>query len=114
MLPWGRRRRQRAGHVEGLLLLRGAWPTLWPALGVWSTPRPDVRANLAASPRHAAGRRYSMNMASPKESMRYLCLMACRYAFMMLSRLENALTSIISVLRGTWKLVIRASTTLNS
>ena len=54
-----------------------------------------------------------MNIASPNDSIRYSLSMACLYARMMLSRLLKALTSIINVLRGTWKFVIRQSTTWN-
>ena len=43
-----------------------------------------------------------------------LVLNGVTVGFMMLSRFENALTSIIRVERGTWKLVTIASTTWNS
>ena len=55
---------------------------------------------------------YLMNIASPKEKNRYFSSTAFSYAFITLSRPARALISIIRVLSGRWKLVIRASTAL--
>ena len=54
-----------------------------------------------------------MNIASPKLKKRYFSSTAVLYAFMIISRLDSADTSIRSVLSGRWKFVISASTALN-
>ena len=52
-------------------------------------------------------------MASPKLKNLYLLLTAYLYAFLIISILLKALTSITRVLLGKWKLVIKASHDLN-
>ena len=54
-----------------------------------------------------------MNIASPKLKNLYLLSTASLYAFIMISLLENADTSISKVDSGRWKFVIRQSTHLN-
>lgn len=69
--------------------------------------------NLPRRPRRVplAQMLYLMSMASPKLRKRYLSSIACWYADMIWSRVASAETSIMSVERGTWKLVMSASTT---
>ena len=56
-------------------------------------------------------RRYSINIASPKLSILNLRWIASWYASMIWSLLAKALTNIMRVDLGTWKLVISPSTT---
>ena len=56
---------------------------------------------------------YLINIQSPNEKNLYLFSTAVLYTFIVLSKPINADTSIISVDFGKWKLVIKASTTLN-
>ena len=55
---------------------------------------------------------YWMNILSPKEKNLYLSLTATLYAFITFLCPANALTSIIRVLSGRWKLVISPSIAL--
>lgn len=57
--------------------------------------------------------RHNISIASPKEKNLYFSLTASLYTANISSRLHNAETSIIRVLSGKWKLVIRQSTALN-
>ena len=54
---------------------------------------------------------HRMSIASPKDRKRYRSSIAWAYASMICSRVAKALTSIMSVDRGTWKFVTSASTT---
>ena len=57
--------------------------------------------------------RHNISIASPKEKNLYFSLTASLYTANISSRLHNAETSIIRVLSGKWKFVIRQSTALN-
>ena len=57
--------------------------------------------------------RHNISIASPKEKNLYFSLTASLYTANISSRLHNAETSIIRVLSGKWKFVIRQSAALN-